>query len=237
MQMLSLITLPPCCSKPVKALFVLETQFKIFWMKTNEKGLWLSHWLTSKLHCQDPEKYKNIFKTVHLPSVFQSDCYEAMGILFALQNDAALTQKDREETNCWINIVISIFFAYKKYSCHFIKFRLNHWQMDYFEDVFYTFLCLDSVIYLAVKWDSHKPPGFHPKYLKLCFEDEQSFFNGFGTTSGQVINDKISILGWSIPLKCMGCILYIAATFIFVDDFSIFLFYHYLYLAFCQGRC
>ncbi len=51
--------------------------------------------------------------------------------------------------------------------------------MDYFDDVFYTFLDLDSVIYLAVKWDSHKPPDFHPKYLKLCSEDEQSFYSMF----------------------------------------------------------
>ena len=32
-------------------------------------------------------------------------------------------------------------------------------------------------------WDSLKPPGFHPKYLKLCSEDEQSFY-GFGATWG-----------------------------------------------------
>ncbi len=34
---------------------------------------------------------------------------------------------------------------------------------------------------LGSQWDSHKPPGFHPKYLKLCSEDERSFY-GFGTT-------------------------------------------------------
>ncbi len=28
--------LPSCCSKPVKALFVFGTQFKIFWMKNRE---------------------------------------------------------------------------------------------------------------------------------------------------------------------------------------------------------
>ncbi len=73
-------------------------------------------------------------------------------------------------------IVIFIFFAYKKYSRRFIKFKLNHWwQMDYFDDAFHTFLGLDRVIYLAV--------CFHPKYLKLCSEDEQSFY-GFGTTWG-----------------------------------------------------
>ncbi len=26
---------------------------------------------------------------------------------------------------------------------------------------------------LGSQWDSHKPPGFHPKYLKLCSEDEK----------------------------------------------------------------
>ncbi len=51
---------------------------------------------------------------------------------------------------------------------------------------------------LGSQWDSHKPPGFHPKYLKFCSEDEQSFY-GFGTT--WVINDKILILGWSNPLR------------------------------------
>ncbi len=48
-------------------------------------------------------------------------------------------------------VVIFIFFAYKKYSRCFIKYRLNHWwQMDYFDDAFHTFLGLDSENYLAV---------------------------------------------------------------------------------------
>ncbi len=33
----------------------------------------------------------------------------------------------RRGDNCWINVVICIFFAYKKYSRRFIKFRLNLW--------------------------------------------------------------------------------------------------------------
>ncbi len=55
--------------------------------------------------------------------------------------------------------------------------------MDYFDDVFHTFLDFDSVNCLIVgsQWDSHKPPGSHPKYLKLCSEDKQSFHR-FGTT-------------------------------------------------------
>ncbi len=65
--------------------------------------------------------------------------------------------------------------------------------MEYPGDAFHTFLDLDSVI-LGSQWDSHKPPGSQPKYLKLCSEDEQSFY-------GLVKNDKIIILGWSIPLS------------------------------------
>ncbi len=38
---------------------------------------------------------------------------------------------------------------------------------------------------------------FSSKYLKQCSKNEQSFY-GFGTTWGD--NDKIFILGWSIPL-------------------------------------
>ncbi len=52
--------------------------------------------------------------------------------------------------------------------------------MEYPGDAFYTFLDLDGVIYFGSQWDSHKPPGSHPKYLKLCSEDEQSFY-GFVT--------------------------------------------------------
>ncbi len=36
---------------------------------------------------------------------------------------------------------------------------------------------------LGSRWDSHKPPGSHPKYLELCSEDEQSIY-GFGTIWG-----------------------------------------------------
>ncbi len=49
--------------------------------------------------------------------------------------------------------------------------------MDYFDDGFCTLLGLDRVIYLAVNGTvTHKPPRFHPKYLKFCSEDEQSFY-------------------------------------------------------------
>ncbi len=41
---------------------------------------------------------------------------------------------------------------------------------------------------------------FHQKYLHLCSEDERRSY-GFGTTCGWVINDRIFIFGWTIPLN------------------------------------
>ncbi len=88
-----------------------------------------------------------------------------------------------EETNCWIKSWV--FFAQKKCSRHFIKVRLNHWTtadrlfwqcLSYFSRPLQCYL-------LGSQWDSHTPPGFHPQYLKLCSEDEQSFY-GFGMTWG-----------------------------------------------------
>ncbi len=68
-----------------------------------------------------------------------------------LQNGATVTWMKRGGDELFNKVVIFIFFAYKKYSRCIITFRLNHWwQMDYFNDVFHTFLGLDSVIYLAV---------------------------------------------------------------------------------------
>ncbi len=42
--------------------------------------------------------------------------------------------------------------------------------------------------------------GVHQKYLNLCSEDERRSY-GFGSTWGWVINDRIFIFGWTIPLS------------------------------------
>ncbi len=47
---------------------------------------------------------------------------------------------------------------------------------------------------------TYKPAGFYLKYLKLCSEDEQSFF-GVETTFGQVNNDKMFHVGVETPFK------------------------------------
>ncbi len=48
--------------------------------------------------------------------------------------------------------------------------------------------------------EGQKVLGFHQKYHNLCSEDERRSY-GFGTTWGWVINDRILIIGWTIPLK------------------------------------
>ncbi len=54
----------------------------------------------------------------------------------------------RKRRNCRIK---SLFFAHKKYSRSFIKLRLSHWcHMDYFNDVFLTFLGLEHGSCVAV---------------------------------------------------------------------------------------
>ncbi len=79
--------------------------------------------------------------------------------------------------------------------------RLNHWwQMDYFDNAFYTFLVLDSVNYLAVNETVTSLPDFIQNILN-CVPKTNKAFKGFGTTWGKWLNDKIVILGWSNPLK------------------------------------
>ncbi len=48
-------------------------------------------------------------------------------------------------------------------------------------------------------WEGQRALRYHQKYLNLCSKDERRS-NGFGTTSGWVINDRIFIFGWTNPI-------------------------------------
>ncbi len=73
-------------------------------------------------------------------------------------------------------VVIFVFFAYKKYSCSFIMLRLNHWwQIDYFDDVFHTFLDLDTGIYLAVNGTVTSLPVFIQNILNCVLKTNEAF--------------------------------------------------------------
>uniref|UniRef100_A0A8C2IG93 Diacylglycerol kinase n=1 Tax=Cyprinus carpio TaxID=7962 RepID=A0A8C2IG93_CYPCA len=57
-------------------------------------------------------------------------------------------------------------------------------------------------------WDSHKPPGFHPKYLKLCSEDERSFYS---VKEGLLLKQTSSFQRWKKRyFKLRGRTLYYA---------------------------
>ncbi len=73
-------------------------------------------------------------------------------------------EKHRQDTPPAISSSIWLFF--------FISFNYNYTEYNQQWNVL-----------LGSQWDSKKPPGFYPKYLKLCSEDERSFY-GFGTTWG-----------------------------------------------------
>ncbi len=74
---------------------------------------------------------------------------------------------------------------------------------------------------VRVTWqsmDSHKPPGFHLKYLKLCSEitktseDEKAFT--VWNDMFNVFNDKMLMLGWSNPLSCI-----LSVSTFFLDEY------------------
>ncbi len=101
-----------------------------------------------------------------------------------------MSKSDTEEKKL-LNKVIFVFFAFKKYSRSFIELRLNHWcHMDYFNNVLTTFLGLECGSCIAVYEGSENNKK---QNLNLCY--------GFGTTWGWVINDRIFIFEWTIPLR------------------------------------
>ena len=101
-----------------------------------------------------------------------------------LQNGATLMWRDTEETNCWIKSLFLFTLRTKKDSRHLHNVTVEPLIADgLFLRSFSYFSGPWQCNLLGSLWDSHKPPGFHPKYFKLCSEDERSFY-GFGTTWG-----------------------------------------------------
>ncbi len=81
----------------------------------------------------------------------------------------------KEETNCWIKSLFFVFFAHKKYSRSFVKLRGPLLSMGGSES------------------------SRNSSKILICVEDERRSY-GFETTWGWVINDRIFIFGWTIPL-------------------------------------
>ncbi len=92
-------------------------------------------------------------------------------------------------------VIIFVFFAYKKYSHRFITLRLNHWwQMDYFDDVFHTFLDLDNVNCLAVNGIVTSLPVFIQNILN-CVPKTNEAFTGLERHGGKWLMTKFSFWG------------------------------------------
>ncbi len=104
-----------------------------------------------------------------------------------------LCYAEPEETNCWIKLFCFLCTEKVFSSLHNIQIEplmadgLFWWCFSYFSRPWQCYL-------FGSQWDSHKPPGFHPKYLKLCSEDERNFY-GFGTTWGKWLMTKFSFWG------------------------------------------
>ncbi len=70
---------------------------------------------------------------------------------------------DAEKKKSFNIVVILVFFEHKTYSHSFIKLRLNHWcHMDYFNNVFITFIALNVVVEL------HKKLSDFIKNILIC---------------------------------------------------------------------
>ncbi len=80
-----------------------------------------------------------------------------------------------------------IFFAHKKYSCSFIKLRLNHWWTILMMSLLPFWALNVEVVLLSM--EDQKALGCHQKYLNLCSEDEWKSYL-FGMTWWWVINNQ-----------------------------------------------
>ncbi len=87
----------------------------------------------------------------------------------------SVMRKDREETNCWRKVVLCI----QKVFLLLHKIQIEPLMSDGLPWRCFSFFSGPRQCYLLGRqWDSHKPPGFYLKYLKLCSKDEQSFWRG-----------------------------------------------------------
>ncbi len=87
-----------------------------------------------------------------------------------------LQEVSRRRRKSWIKSIFRFLCAQNVFSSPH-KIQIAHMMAD---GLFWQ--CL-SYFYgpwqcnlLCSQWDSHKPPGFHLKYLKLWSEDERSFY-------------------------------------------------------------
>ncbi len=95
-----------------------------------------------------------------------------------LQNGTTLTQRGDEllkKSYFYFLCIQKVFSSHYKIQIEPLMADGLFWRcLSYFAGPWQCYL-------LGSQWDSHKPPCFHPKYLKMCSEDGWSFY-WYGTT-------------------------------------------------------
>ncbi len=108
--------------------------------------------------------------------------------------------RETVEMKMWNKIVIFVFFAQNVFSwLHKITvYRLMSHRPLCRSSWYFSgpWSCKDP----CCLWEGQRALRFKQKCLNLCSEDERRSY-GFGTTWGWVINDRIFIFGWTIPLR------------------------------------
>ncbi len=123
---------------------------------------------------------------------------------------------DTEEKNCLIKSLFCFLCTQNVYTAS----QHTGWTTDVTMSLL-PFWALNVVVPLLYM-EGHKALGFHTKYLNLCSKDERRSY-GFGTTWGWVINGRIKIFGWTIPLS----------TFLQENTFPVFLLQIFTFNSLC----
>ncbi len=127
---------------------------------------------------------KDIVKIIHLPSVVQSECYEATRILFVNKENKNydFTQQFHvtvapfwRESIRWTQTAYAVLCQPHHTDTLFSFKSKRKWQMDYFDNVFHTFLGLDSVIYLSVNGTVTSLPVFIQNILNWVPKTNKAF--------------------------------------------------------------
>ncbi len=126
--------------------------------------------LFTRIHYLHPPQCKDAFSTYIYALIWMkmaNPCVEADAEVCVGWVICKMALQEREDC---------IFFAYKKYSRRFIKFRLNHWwQVDFPGDAFHYFLDLNRGFYLAVNGTILSLPIFLLNILNCVLKTNKAF--------------------------------------------------------------
>ncbi len=104
--------------------------------------------------------------------------------------------------NCWIKSLFFVFISIQKVFSSLHNIPIEPMMADGVSwRCFYTFSGSWQCNLLGSQWDSHKPPDFHPKYLKLCSDRLSKLFKGLEWHGGKWKMTNIFILGWEYPFN------------------------------------